>query len=152
MKRANSYLFLVVTHLAGCSTLQKGCPVDFVKRNYDTVFKIYNTTIYPNNQAFLTGGHSAIPKGLFNANASGRITPFGNFSGNEDTAEYFFGLTPIPQLPLFDTWTEAKIAAFTSGCPEVASSVVYGTVTGVEADSPYFRKKITTIKQVWISD
>ncbi len=98
----------------------------FQKRNYDTVLSIYNTTIYPNNQAFLTQGASAIPPNLFSPNATGRITPLGNFSGFEDSVEYFFGLTTPIQPPLYDTWTSARLSAFTSGCPEVAASVVYG--------------------------
>ena len=123
--------------------------VNFQIRNYNTIKAIYNTTIYPNNQDFIKHGISAIPEGLFNDKASGRISPIGNFSGLEDSVEYFFGLTPPPQAPLFGTWTEAKLVSFTSGCPEVAASVVYGKTTGVNPDFPAtFGKTISTIKQV----
>ncbi|MCJ1281317.1 hypothetical protein MMC26_000636 [Xylographa opegraphella] len=118
-------------------------------RNLNTIQKIYNMSTYPNNQAFIANGSSAIPSGLFNENASGRITPIGNFTGFEDSVEYFFGLTPPPQAPVWDTWTSAKIVSYTSGCPEVASSVVYGTTTGVNPDVPEtYGKYISTIKQI----
>ena len=118
------------------------------QRNYNTIKAIYNTTIFPNNQAFLLHGSKAIPEGLFNANATGRITPVGNFSGFEDSVEYFFGLTPPVQAPLYDTWTKAEIVSFTSGCPEVASSVVYGTTTGVNPNATTYGKTIAKIKHV----
>jgi hypothetical protein len=119
------------------------------QRNYDTISSIYNMTIYPHNQAFIKEGAKAVPKGLFAQNATGRITPVGNFSGFEDSVEYFFGLTPPIQAPLYDTWTKAKIVSFSSGCPEVASSVVYGETTGVNSRAKAtFGQTITTIKQV----
>ena len=124
--------------------------LNFQDRNLNTIQKIYNTSTYPNNQAFILNGSSAIPPGLFNENASGRIAPIGNFTGFEDSVEYFFGLTPPPQAPVWDTWTSAKVVSYTSGCPEVASSVVYGTTTGVNPDVPEtYGKYISTIKQVW---
>ncbi|MCJ1306696.1 hypothetical protein MMC25_000339 [Agyrium rufum] len=120
----------------------------FAARNLKTIKTIYDTTIFPNNQKFLTEGISAIPPGLFNEHATGRISPFGNFSGAQDTAEYFFGLTPPPQAPLYDTWTEAKIVSFQSGCPEVAASVVWGITTGVNPNfTATYGKQTTTIKQ-----
>jgi hypothetical protein len=126
-------------------------PANYQQRNYNTIKSIYNMTIFPNNQAFLQNGINAVPAGLFNENASGRITPIGNFSGFEDSVEYFFGLTPPVQTPLFDTWTSAEIVSFTSGCPEVASSVVYGATTGVNPnDTATYGKLISTIKQVSI--
>ena len=119
------------------------------QRNYDTINAIYNLTIYPNNQAFLTQGIKAVPPGLFSANVKGRITPVGNFTGGvEDSLEYFFGLTPPAQPPLFDTWTKAEVVSFTSGCPEVASSVVYGTTSGINPNASTYGQTITKIKQV----
>ncbi len=44
-----------------------------------TIQSIYSLAVYPNNVAIQTGGPEAIPKGLFNVNATGRITPVGNF-------------------------------------------------------------------------
>ncbi|KAL9121734.1 MAG: hypothetical protein Q9187_001705 [Circinaria calcarea] len=121
---------------------------DFQQRNLDTIQRIYNAAIFPNNQAFIRKGVSEIPKGLFNENARGRIAPVGNFSGIEDTAEYFFALNPAPVFPLYATWTNAKIVSFSSGCPEVASSVVYGATTGVNPNASTYGKTVTTIKQV----
>ena len=119
------------------------------QRNYNTIFSIYNTTIYPNNQAFLTEGVSALPSNLFSPDATGRITPIGNFSGLADSVEYFFGLTPPAAPPLYDTWTSAQLAHFTSGCPEVAASVVYGGTTGINSSfTATYNQTVTTIKQV----
>lgn len=63
---------------------------------------------------------------LFDPAAKGRISPLGNFTGALDSIEYFYGLAPSPQtnpagLGIF----EAQVVEFTSGCPEVASSLVY---------------------------
>ena len=38
--------------------------------------------------------------------------------------------------------------SFSSGCPEVASSVVYGETTGVNPNASTFGKVVTTLKQV----
>ena len=145
------HLGIAIVALA-CVHLCEACAphntTNWQQRNYDTVRAIYNLPIFPNTQAFLKQGVSAIPPGLFNANATGRITPVGNFSGLEDSVEYFFGLTPPVQPPLFDTWSRAEIASFSSGCPEVASSVVYGETTGVVPNASTFGQKISTIKQV----
>ena len=137
------------TQLRPQATTHLPTHINFQDRNLNTIEQIYNITIYPNNQGFITNGPSAVPTGLFNENATGRITPIGNFTGFEDSVEYFFGLTPPPQAPVWDTWTSAKIVSYTSGCPEVASSVVYGTTTGVNPDVPEtYGKYISTIKQV----
>ncbi|KAL0571008.1 hypothetical protein V5O48_010955 [Marasmius crinis-equi] len=99
---------------------------DYVTRNLRTIQSIYNLTVYPNNVPIIQQGGSAVPPGLFDQNASGRITPVGNFTGFEDSIEYFFGLAPLPQgNPAGVAFYEAEIAEFTSGCPNVATSVVY---------------------------
>ena len=67
----------------------------FRQRNLNTIQKLYNTTIYPNNQAFIMNGASAIPPGLFSANATGRISPIGNFSGEYHLERY--QTTSLPQ-------------------------------------------------------
>ena len=139
----------IVAQYPPCLARSQGPSGWWQQRNYDTVFSIYNTTIYPNNQAFLTEGVSALPPNLFSPNATGRITPIGNFSGLEDSVEYFFGLTPPVAPPLYDTWTSAQLAHFTSGCPEVAASVVYGGTTGVNSSfTATYNQTITTIKQI----
>ncbi|MCJ1243216.1 hypothetical protein MMC30_000413 [Trapelia coarctata] len=148
LQRVCIWLLALVTLVSSHHPAYGHSTGDFAQRNLDTIQKIYNTTIYPNNQAFIAKGAVAIPSGLFSANASGRITPVGNFSGFEDSVEYFFGLTPPPQAPLWDTWTSFEIRSFTSGCPEVASSVVYGKTTGVNPNASSYGQHITTIKQI----
>ena len=79
--------FLTITQgaLATNSTKQ---PLDYQQRNLETIQRLYNTTIFPNNQVFLMKGSSAIPPGLFNMNATGRISPIGNFSGKSSLLGY----------------------------------------------------------------
>ena len=122
--------------------------LDYQQRNLKTIQSIYNRTIYPNNLQFSQYGSASVPPGLFNENATGRITPVGNFSGFQDSVEYFFALTPPPVPPTYATWTSANIVSFTSGCPEVASSVVYGGTTGVNPNASDYMEYVTTIKQV----
>ncbi|CAN8097467.1 unnamed protein product [Discula destructiva] len=98
---------------------------DFAARNLATVQAVYNQTVYPlNTVAIKTQGQSVAA--LFDPEARGRITPLGNFTGALDSIEYFYGLAPAPQtnpggLGIY----EAEVVEFTSGCPEVASSLVY---------------------------
>ncbi|KAI7785265.1 hypothetical protein LA080_007549 [Diaporthe eres] len=121
----------------------------FQQRNFDTINQIYNLSTYPNNLVFLQNGVDAIPAGLFAEDVVGRITPIGNFSGINDTEEYFFALTPDPAPPTYATWTNSTVTHFVSECPEVAASVVYGKTMGVNASVPAtYRKEVSTIKQV----
>ena len=108
---------------------------DFAARNLHTIQSIYNLTVYPNNVPVLQHGGSAVPSGLFNANPSGRITPLGNFTGFDDSVEYFFALAPTPQTPPGNAIYRADVVEFTSGCPEVASSVVYLRTGRVDANT-----------------
>lgn len=124
---------------------------DYVARNLDTIKRIYNLTVYPNNVPILLNGAAAVPAGLFNENATGRVSPVGNFSGFDDSIEYFFALAPTPQANTAGSAIyQAEIVEFTSGCPDVAASVVYlrtGVVnqtTGAFIPSNY----TTTLKQV----
>ena len=96
------------------------------ERNFETIRSIYNLTVYPNNLAIHTGASNAIPPGLFNTNATGRITPVGNFTGFTDSVEYFFALAPIPSssnnnLAIY----KSDLVQYTSGCRDIAASVVY---------------------------
>jgi hypothetical protein len=100
-------------------------PFDFAARNLKTISDIYNLTVFPNNLPIIEQGGSAVPAGLFAANASGRVTPLGNFTGFLDSIEYFFALALVPQPPSYAAFTSAKVVEFTSGCPEVATSVAY---------------------------
>lgn len=54
--------------------------MDFQQRNFETISKIYNRTVYPASLAFLANGSAVVPKGLFNENVAGRISPVANFS------------------------------------------------------------------------
>ncbi|KAL0259316.1 hypothetical protein SLS55_005052 [Diplodia seriata] len=98
---------------------------DFESRNLQTIQSIYNLTVYPNFLPIIANGSAAIPPGLFNPNATGRITPLGNFTGFEDSIEYFFALAPTPQGTSGKAIYAAEVVEFTSGCPSVAASVVY---------------------------
>ena len=121
---------------------------DYQKRNLDTVSKIYNLTVYPNNLAFIAKGSASVPPGLFAANATGRITPVGNFSGFDDSTEYFFALAPVPLPPAYGAFTKAEVVEFTSGCPNIAASTVYFTTSVVNPNSTDNGKYLTTLKQV----
>lgn len=96
------------------------------QRNLKTIEHIYNLTVYPNNVPIITQGGAAVPAGLFSEQATGRVSPLGNFSGFEDSIEYFFALAPTPQ-PQENNFVfyEADVVAYTSGCPNIASSIAY---------------------------
>jgi len=101
-------------------------PQNFAQRNFNTVESIYNLTIYPNQLPILEQGAAGVPPGLFNEAATGRVDPVGNFSGFDDSIEYFFALAPVPSTNLASTAiTSIQITEFSSGCPDVAASVVY---------------------------
>ncbi|KAJ7114935.1 hypothetical protein C8R44DRAFT_629759 [Mycena epipterygia] len=118
------------------------------KRNRETVQKIYDLTIFPANAKIIAEGAPAVPAGLFNANATGRVTPVGEFFGFQDSFEYFFGLAPVPTgIPPNGVFTNATLVEFVSGCPEVAASTVYLTASTINADNstgPF----LTTLKEV----
>ncbi|KAI4241323.1 MAG: hypothetical protein L6R40_004629 [Gallowayella cf. fulva] len=120
----------------------------YKKRNFDTISRIYDRTRYPNNLAFLANGSASVPPGLFNEKAQGRITPVGNFSGFDDSTEYFFALAPIPVPPMYSIFSDVRVVEFTSGCPSVASSVVYFTTTVHNPNATNDGQYLTTSKQV----
>jgi hypothetical protein len=107
-------------------------------------------TVFPANVKIITEGASAVPAGLFNQNATGRVTPLGEFVGFQDSIEYFFGLAPLPTSNARNNaFSNATLAEFTSGCPEVAASVVYLTLSTFNPDNstgPF----ITVLKEVCI--
>ncbi|KAJ7243022.1 hypothetical protein C8J57DRAFT_1192059 [Mycena rebaudengoi] len=120
---------------------------NWCQRNKNTIQSIYDLTIFPANVNIILGGGAAVPPGLFNTNSVGRVTPLGQFVGFEDSIEYFFGLAPVPteQAPI--GFTNATLVEFTSGCPEVAASVVYLTLSVINSDGstgPF----ITTLKEM----
>ena len=82
------------------------------------------TISYTDNAPIIQQGVAAVPAGLFNQNAAGRISPWVTSPAFEDSIEYFFGLAPVLVPPLYSAFTSAKIVSFSSGCPEVVASVV----------------------------
>ncbi|KAJ6573026.1 hypothetical protein DFH09DRAFT_1459339 [Mycena vulgaris] len=81
-------------------------------------------------------GAPAVPLGLFNGNATGRVTPIGEFLGFQDSFEYLFGLAPLPSgSPSNSVISNAALVGFTSGCPEVTASTVYLTLSTINPDN-----------------
>ena len=121
---------------------------NFQQRNLDTITKIYNRNIYPTNLQFIANGSQSVLIGLFNENATGRISPLGNFTGFAESTEYFFALAPIPRPPNYVAITKAQIISFQSQCPNVAWSVVYFTSTVVNANATNNGAFFSTLNQV----
>ncbi|KAK6533812.1 hypothetical protein TWF694_002741 [Orbilia ellipsospora] len=117
-------------------------------RNYNTIHDIYNLTIFPNQVNIIAFGGSAVPPGLFADDASGRISPVGNFTDFEDSIEYFFALPPLPISNKNQAaFTHFELAQFSSECPEVAASTVYLYANVVNDTSPDNGKLISILKQ-----
>jgi hypothetical protein len=121
----------------------------FERRNFETLSKIYNLTIYPNQLPILQYGAAGVPPGLFNQNATGRVDPVGNFTGFQDSIEYFFALAPVPQAnPSSQAFSGIQLTEFTSACPDVAASVVFFLTSVVSPNSPNNGKPLPPLKQV----
>ncbi|GAB1312614.1 hypothetical protein MFIFM68171_02824 [Madurella fahalii] len=119
------------------------------RRNFNTISRIYNLTVFPNQVPILTGGASHVPPGLFSRKVSGRVDPVGDFKGFEDSIEYFFALAPVPQgNGASAAITSYKIVEFSSACREVAASVVYLYCSVVNPGSPDHGKALAPLKQV----
>ncbi|KAJ7461169.1 hypothetical protein FB451DRAFT_1562986 [Mycena latifolia] len=141
-------IFLACLILIAPVLLSAASKAHWQKRNQDTIQKIYDLTIYPANTKIIAEGASAVPAGLFNVNATGRITPVGEFFGFNDSIEYFFGLAPVPKgSPPNGVFSNAALVAFTSGCAEVAASTAYLTLSTLNADGSA-GAYISTLKQV----
>lgn len=123
---------------------------DYAQRNLKTIQSIYNITVYPNNLEIVNQGAKAVPPGLFNEKATGRISPVGNFTGFDDSIEYFFALAPVPEQEMGLAFYKAEVVEFTSGCPEVASSLVYLRTGHVDPKTKALdeSKPTTTLAQV----
>lgn len=121
--------------------------VDFRTRNFNTIAAIYDFAGFPQSTAFIKNGMSAIPAGLFSPNATGRVSPVGNFSGAEESAEYFFGLSPQGEAPFYIGWTSVDIHSFSSECPEVAVSSIRGRTTVVKPGDPTDGDYVSTLEQ-----
>ena len=122
--------------------------LSFQQRNLNTITQIYERNLYPTNLQFVINGTSSVPAGLFNANATGRITPLGNFTGFRDSTEYFFALSPVPRAPDYVGFSKIQIVSFQSECPEVAASVVYITSSVINPGGPRDGEFIASLKQV----
>lgn len=122
---------------------------DFAKRNLKTISTIYGLTVYPNQLPIFQAGGKGVPDGLFNKNVRGRVDPVGNFTDFENSIEYFFALSPLPQAnPANAAITGYKIAEFSSQCRDVAASVVYLYCSVVNPGSPDHGKPLPPLKQV----
>jgi len=119
------------------------------RRNFKTISSIYNLTIYPNQLPVIEQGAAAVPPGLFNQNATGRVDPVGNFTGFQDSVEYFFALAPVPQAnSVSQVFSSIKITEFSSACPDVAASVVYFFTSVLSPGSPNNGQSLPPLKQV----
>lgn len=119
------------------------------KRNFNTVSSIYNLTVYPNQLPIIGGGSRFVPPGLFSHEVAGRVDPVGKFLGFEDSIEYFFALAPLPQGNAASAAiTSYQIVSFTSGCKNIAASVVYLYCNVVAPGSPDHGKALAPLKQI----
>ena len=125
--------------------------ISFQQRNLDTITKIYERNLYPTNLDFLANGPSSVPPGLFNENATGRITPLGNFTGFNDSTEYFFALAPVASPPSYVGFSDAKVVSFQSQCADFASSVVYFTSSVIHPNASNDGEHVSMLKQVCFS-
>ena len=121
----------------------------FERRNFNTVRSIYELTIYPNQLPIFEKGAAGVPPGLFNEDATGRVDPVGNFTGFEDSIEYFFALAPVPQTNSASAAISSiQITEFSSACPNVAASVVYLFCSAENSSSSGNRTPLAPLKQV----
>ncbi|MCJ1314947.1 hypothetical protein MMC15_000261 [Xylographa vitiligo] len=141
-------LVLMLCSLLFASSQAIASQANHVDRNLHTIQSIYNLTVYPNNVPIILHGASAVPAGLFNEQATGRIDPVGVFTGFNESVEYFFGLAPLPGPPTNVTISKAEVVEFNSGCPHVASSVVYLVCSAYSPGQPDNGKFVATLKQV----
>ncbi|KAK0702343.1 hypothetical protein B0H67DRAFT_604626 [Lasiosphaeris hirsuta] len=119
------------------------------QRNFNTISSIYNLTVYPNQLPIIQRGGAGVPPGLFSQNVSGRVDPVGAFQGFEDSIEYFFALAPLPQgNGASAAITSYRITEFSSGCSDVAASVVYLYCSVVNPGAPDDGKALAPLKQV----
>lgn len=122
---------------------------DSYDRNFKTVSRIYNLTVYPNQLPIIQHGGAGVPSGLFSQDVAGRVDPVGDFVGFQDSIEYFFALSPLPQGNAASAAiTSYKIAEFSSGCRDIAASVVYLFCSVVNPGCADHGKQLAPLKQV----
>ncbi|KAI9884548.1 MAG: hypothetical protein M1823_003674 [Watsoniomyces obsoletus] len=137
-----------IAHAHAVHNIGGGWTPLYAIRNRATIQRIYDNVVYPNQIPVIQNGGKAVPKGLFDPNARGRISPVGNFTGFEDTIEYFFGLSPIPRAPRYIALNRAELVSFQTACPEVASSVVYLHSAELNPNSTEPPREVSILKQV----
>ncbi|KAK4124424.1 hypothetical protein N657DRAFT_655665 [Parathielavia appendiculata] len=121
----------------------------YARRNFETISRIYNLTVYPNQLPIFQAGGVGVPKGLFSANPVGRVDPVGTFTDFEHSIEYFFALSPLPEAnPVRAAITGYQITEFSSQCRNVAASIVYLYCSVVNPGSPDHGKPLPPLKQV----
>jgi len=119
------------------------------QRNFGTISRIYNLTVYPNQLPIFESGAAGIPSGLFSQDVVGRVDPVGEFIGFQDSIEYFFALSPLPQGNAASAAiTGYQITEFSSACLNVAASVVYLFCSVVSPGSPNDGQQLAPLKQV----
>jgi hypothetical protein len=172
---AASSLKQVVLHGAPALLAAREPEIDYYARNLKTISTIYNLTVYPStsllvplrracyrlpsprhhtdksktdNVPIISNGGSAVPAGLFSPNATGRVSPLGNFTGFTESIEYFFALALVPSPPSYSVFSSAKVVSFSSGCPEVAASVAWLETRVDHPNSTNDGEYLSTLKQV----
>ncbi|KAL1838032.1 hypothetical protein VTJ49DRAFT_3126 [Mycothermus thermophilus] len=119
------------------------------ERNFRTISSIYNLTVYPNQLPIFGTNGLSIPPGLFSKNVVGRVDPVGKFTDFENSIEYFFALSPLPQAnPIKAAITSYRITEFSSQCANVAASVVYLYCSVFNPGSPDHGRPLPPLKQV----
>jgi len=121
----------------------------YARRNFKTISSIYNLTVYPNQLPIFQAGGAAVPEGLFSRKVVGRVDPVGNFTDFDESIEYFFALSPLPQAnPVKAAITGYQITEFSSQCRDVAASVVYLYSSVVNPGCADHGKPLPPLKQV----
>ncbi|CZT08590.1 uncharacterized protein RAG0_13595 [Rhynchosporium agropyri] len=117
----NTYLTAALTgaSLLTTTVLATSKPKNSYARNLKTISLIYKFTVFPRN-----------------------------FTGFEESIEYFFALALTPNPPSYSVFTDAEVVSFSSGCPEVAASVAYLETRVLNYNSTENGKYLSTLKQV----
>ncbi|KAL2268279.1 hypothetical protein VTJ83DRAFT_3125 [Remersonia thermophila] len=119
------------------------------ERNFRTVSSIYNLTVYPNQLSVVGSNGFSVPPGLFSKNVVGRVNPVGKFTDFENSIEYFWALSPIPDGSASGAAiTSYRIVEFSSQCASVAASVVYLYCSVVRPGSPDHGRPLPPIRQI----
>ncbi|TEY87357.1 hypothetical protein BOTCAL_0003g00370 [Botryotinia calthae] len=154
MKSSISSLWYGYAYISACIGSECKCECEY-KDGYEEKYAFKSTSLrFPSPESRYNGS-AATPMEFWNENATGRISPLGNFTGFDDSTEYFFALPPIPGQtgagilePNYNAFTSYELHAFTSGCPEEASSIVYLNTTIMHPCSTSHGQYVTKIKEI----